>query len=365
MFFEILSIISISVVLIFIFIFFRSNTKKNNENQFDEIFLKVKNLSETQHQLFGGIQNLTDVQNNSNNNLLKYFENRLTEIQEAMNDRLSGSASITAKSLGSLQERLITIDKAQNNIEKLSYNVLSLQDILSNKQSRGAFGEIQLNDIVKRALPPDSYKFQALLSNGKRVDCLINLPNPPGPISVDSKFPLEAYEKLIKAKNDLEKNTAKKEFRSNLREHIKSISSKYIIYGDTSDGALMFLPSEAIYSELHSNFSDIVRESFDAKVWIVSPTTCMATLNTMRAILKDSKLKEQTERISVELKFLMKDMIRLAERSSSLSKHFGLAQKDLEEIEISTKKTLKRADKLENLDFGDKVKADEDDVKTN
>ncbi len=364
MFFEILFLVSVPVVLIFIFLFFRSKIKKNNENKFDEIFLKVNNLSETQHQLFGGIQNLTDVQNNSNNNLIKYFENRLTEIQETMNDRLSGSASLTAKSLGSLQERLVTIDKAQNNIEKLSHNVLGLQDILSNKQSRGAFGEIQLNDIVSKALPPDSYKFQALLSNGKRVDCLINLPNPPGPISVDSKFPLEAYEKLVQAKNDLEKNRAKKEFRSNLREHIKSISSKYIIHGDTSDGALMFLPSETIYAELHSNFSDIVRESFDSKVWIVSPTTCMATLNTMRAILKDSKLKEQTERISIELKLLIKDISRLEERSSSLSKHFGLAQKDLEEIEISTKKTLKRADKLDTLEFDDKIKKDKDNIES-
>ncbi len=364
MFYEILSIIFISIILIFIFLFLRLNQKNNNQNEFNEIVLKVKNLSETQHQLFGGIQNLTDVQNNSNNNLLKYFENRLTQIQETINDRLSGSASLTAKSLGSLQERLVTIDKAQNNIEKLSNNVLSLQDILSNKQSRGAFGEIQLNDIVSKALPPDSYKFQALLSNGKRVDCLINLPSPPGPISVDSKFPLESYEKLVQAKNDLEKNKAKKEFKSSLKEHIKSISSKYIVYGDTADGALMFLPSETIYAELHSNFPDIVRESFDARVWIVSPTTCMATLNTMRAILKDSKLKEQTERISVELKLLIKDICRLEERSLSLSKHFGLAQKDLQEIEISMKKTLKRADKLDTLEFEDKIKKNKDDIET-
>jgi len=176
---------------------------------------------------------------------------------------------------------------AQTNIEKLSGDVLSLQDILWNKQTRGAFGEIQLNDIVTKALAPDAYSFQATLSNGKRADCLIHLPNPPGPIVVDAKFPLEAYEAIRAAKTDEQMVVANRAMRTSVRVHIKAISEKYIIEGETADGALMFLPSEAVYAELHANFPDVVREGFDARVWIVSPTTCMATLNTMRAVLKD------------------------------------------------------------------------------
>ena len=170
---------------------------------------------------------------------------------------------------------------------------MSLQDILSNKQTRGAFGEIQLTDIVTKALPSDSYTMQATLSNGKRADCLIHLPNPPGPIAIDAKFPLEAYEALRRAENDWQVNEAAKMPRVSIKKHIKDISEKYILDGETADGALMFLPSEAIYAELHANFQELVREGFAAKVWIVSPTTCMATLNTMRAILKDARMREQ------------------------------------------------------------------------
>ena len=155
--------------------------------------------------------------------------------------------------------------------------MLSLQDILSNKQTRGAYGEIQLNDIVTKALPSDSYTLQATLSNGNRPDCLIHLPNPPGHIVIDSKFPLESYEALRNAKTDWDLNEAAKFLRASIKKHIKDISSKYIIEGETADGALMFLPSEAVYAELHANFPELVREGFAARVWIVSPTTCMAT----------------------------------------------------------------------------------------
>lgn len=352
MFYEIFFMMVLFLLFSFLSVFlFKYYNKKDNLKSFEKFFSEVNNLSENQQQLFGGIKNLSEVQNNSNTNLLKYFENRLNEIQNSMTDKLSGSASHTAKSLGSLQERLVKIDSAQNKIEKLSNNVLSLQDILSNKQLRGNFGEIQLNDIISKALPPNSYDFQVILSNGKRVDCLINLPYPPGPISIDSKFPLEAYERMVNAKGEFEKKNTVREFKLHIRDHIKAISKKYIISGETAEGALMFLPSEAIYAELHSNFTELVRESFDERVWIVSPTTCMATLNTMRAILNDSKLKDEAHKVGIEIKYLIKDVNRLAERSSSLLKHFNMAQKDIEEIEISAKKTLRRADKLDNLDF--------------
>ena len=226
-----------------------------------------------------------------------------------------------------------------------------LQDILSNKQTRGAFGEIQLHDIVGKALPADAFTMQATLSNGRRADCLIHLPNPPGPIVVDAKFPLEAYEALRRAENPRQVAEAGQFLRTSVRAHIRAISERYIIEGETADGALMFLPSEAVYAELHANYPEIVREGFTAKVWIVSPTTCMAVLNTMRAVMKDARMREQAGAIRRELGELYKDIDRLGERVGNLDRHFGQAAKDIEEIKISSDKAGKRARRLDNFDF--------------
>lgn len=312
---------------------------------------QVRILGEGQQQLTGSLRTITEAQATSQTKLVSVINERLAEVQNKMGESLQGSATKTARSLGELQQRLETIDKAQENIEKLSGNVLSLQDILSNKQTRGAFGEIQLNDIVSKALPSDSYSFQATLSNGKRADCLLKLPNPPGSIVIDSKFPLEAYENLRNATNDNQLVEAKRMMKTSVRAHIKSISEKYIIEGETAESAMMFLPSEAVYAELHANFSEIVREGFEAKVWIVSPTTCMATLNTMRAILKDARMREQAGAIRTELGLLFKDVERLSERVTNLDRHFVMASKDIEEIKISAKRSGNRARKLDNFDF--------------
>ena len=312
---------------------------------------QVRILGEGQQQLTGSLRTITEAQATSQTKLVSVINERLAEVQNKMGESLQGSATKTARSLGELQQRLETIDKAQENIEKLSGNVLSLQDILSNKQTRGAFGEIQLNDIVSKALPSDSYSFQATLSNGKRADCLLKLPNPPGSIVIDSKFPLEAYENLRNAENDNQLVEAKRMMKTSVRAHIKSISEKYIIEGETAESAMMFLPSEAVYAELHANFSEIVREGFEAKVWIVSPTTCMATLNTMRAILKDARMREQAGAIRTELGLLFKDVERLSDRVTNLDRHFVMASKDIEEIKISAKRSGNRARKLDNFDF--------------
>ena len=312
---------------------------------------RVQGLSEGQERLAGGLHHVSEAQSLSQTAMIQLMENRLAEVQRFMGESLTGSSMRTARSLGDLQQRLETIDKAQANIEKLSGNVLSLQDILANKQTRGAFGEIQLHDIVAKALPPDAYTMQATLSNGKRVDCLIHLPNPPGPLAIDAKFPLEAYEALRRAENPRQVQDANVALRTAVRAHIKAISDKYIIEGETADGALMFLPSEAVYAELHANFPEIVREGFAARVWIVSPTTCMATLNTMRAILKDARLREQTGAIRKELAELYKDIERLSERVGNLDRHFGQAAKDIEEIKISSDKAGKRARRLDAFDF--------------
>jgi len=305
---------------------------------------------------------VSEAQAASQANMLKLMEGRLAQVTEQMNQNLHGAARRTAQSLGELQQRLQTIDKAQANIEKLSGDVLSLQDILSNKQTRGAFGEIQLNDIVSKALPSDSYSLQATLSNGRRADCLIHLPNPPGPIVVDSKFPLEAYEALRRASTQNELNEAARMLRSSVRGHIRAISERYIIEGETADGALMFLPSEAVYAELHANFPELVREGFAARVWIVSPTTCMATLNTMRAILKDARMRQQAGAIRKELAMLYADVDRLGTRVENLDRHFHQASKDISEIKISAEKAGRRAKRLDNFDFEELAPEAEDRV---
>lgn len=312
---------------------------------------RVQMLSDGQQQLFGGLNSVSEAQAQQQAKTLQLMEQRLQTVSEMMNTNLNKSAHATAQSLGELQLRLKTIDKAQENITKLSGDVLSLQDILANKQTRGAFGEIQLTDIVSKALPSDSYALQHTLSNGKRADCLVRLPNPPGPIVIDSKFPLEAYEKLRGAKSDYELNEAARFMRTAVRAHIRAISEKYIIESETADGAIMFLPSEAVYAELHANFPEVVREGFAARVWIVSPTTCMATLNTMRAILKDARMREQAGAIRKELALLYSDVDRLGTRVENLDRHFGQAAKDLADIKISADKAGRRAKRLDNFDF--------------
>ena len=311
----------------------------------------VRNLDRGQEQLSGRMQAVTEAQVMSQAKLVQTVETRLEEVQRRMGDTLHGTSTRTARSLGELHSRLEAIDKAQNNIEKLSGDVLSLQDILSNKQTRGAFGEIQLNDIVTKALPADAYAFQVTLSNGKRADCLIKLPNPPGSIVIDSKFPLEAYEALHQATTDAQTQAAARQMKTAVRAHIRAISERYIIPDETADGALMFLPSEAVYAELHAHFADVVREGFAARVWIVSPTTCMATLNTMRAILKDARMRAQAGAIRRELALLYKDVERLGDRVGKLDTHFGQAQKDVDEIKISAGKAGSRARRLEDFEF--------------
>jgi DNA recombination protein RmuC len=312
---------------------------------------RLQQLGDGQQQLAGGLHHVSEAQAVSQSAMLKVMEQRLAEVQRQMTEALHGTSTRTARSLGELQTRLETIDKAQANIEKLSGNVLSLQDILSNKQTRGAFGEIQLHDIVQKALPKDAYTMQATLSNGRRADCLIHLPNPPGPIVIDAKFPLEAYEALRRADNPRLLQEAAQMMRTAVRAHIRAISEKYILEGETADGALMFLPSEAVYAELHANFPELVREGFAVKVWIVSPTTCMATLNTMRAVLKDARMREQAGAIRRELSLLYADVERLGARVENLDRHFGQAAKDIEEIKISSDKATKRARRLDNFDF--------------
>ena len=285
--------------------------------------------------------------------VLKLMDEKLLAVTKSVGEGLQQSTAKTTETIQDLRERLAKIDVAQQKISHLSEQVVSLQEVLSNKQARGAFGEIQLNDLVKSILPPSAYEFQCVLSNQKRADCVLKLPNPPGTIIIDSKFPLESYQALRNAGNDREKIEAERFFRNSVLKHIKDIAEKYIIPGETAESALMFLPAESIYAELYTNFTDVVEVSFRSKVWIVSPTTLMATLNTVRAILKDATMREQAGVIQKEVGTLVEDISRLDERFENLSKHFDLASKDIGEIKISSGKIARRIDKIEELELGE------------
>ncbi|MFP4303270.1 MAG: DNA recombination protein RmuC [Rhodosalinus sp.] len=321
--------------------------------EMDRLGRQVQALSDGQQRLTGGLTHVADTQARAQAETLRLMEARLAEVNTQMAESLTGSARRTAQTLGELQERLKTIDRAQEKITRLSGDVLGLQDILSNKQTRGVFGEIQLNDILAKALPRDSYTLQPTLSNGARPDCVIHLPEPPGPIAIDSKFPLEAYEALRRAETPEDARRAGQALRQAVRTHIRAIAEKYVLEGETAEGAILFLPSEAVYAELHANFPEVVREGFAARVWIVSPTTCMATLTTMRAILKDARMQAEAGRIRRELSLLHADVERLGARVQNLDRHFGQAARDIAEIKVSAEKAGTRARRLDSFDFED------------
>jgi len=276
---------------------------------------------------------------------------RLDALGKRLGDGLTESVEKTGANLKNLENRLAVIDRAQQNIMALSENMVSLQDILSNKQARGAFGEIQMQDLVRAALPPDTYGFQVTLTNGKRADCLLKLPNPPGAIAIDSKFPLESFQALRSADNESEKNQASRAFSADVSKHIRDIQARYIIPGETAESAVMFLPSESIYAELHENFRPVIELSFKLRVWIVSPATLMATLNTVRAVLKDARMREQAGVIQTEVIKLLEDVTRLDKRVGNLQTHFDQAGRDIKDIRVSTDKINKRGDKIDGLQF--------------
>lgn len=242
----------------------------------------------------------------------------------------------------------------RKNITELSSRVVGLQDILANKQARGAFGEVQLQDLVRNALPPNAYKFQYSLSNGRRADCIIHLPNPPGSIVIDAKFPLEGYRDLTRANDDLARNAAGKRFTADILTHVSHIAERYILPSETAESALMFLPSEAVYAELHANFGSAVETAWKKRVWIVSPTTLMATLNTVRAVLRDAQMREQASLIQTEVGRLLIDVSRLETRAENLQKHLQLSDNDVRQILISTGKLASRGQRIQELELEEK-----------
>jgi DNA recombination protein RmuC len=275
------------------------------------------------------------------------LDQRLDGLSRRLGDGLVQHGEQTGLALRAVHERLAVIDAAQGSIHQLAQQVTGLQELLSNKQARGAFGEVQLHDLVSGLLPPGAFQMQATLSNRARVDCLLHLPDPPGPIGIDAKFPLESF-RLLRAATDASSRTrAARQFAQDVQRHIQDIAAKYIIPGETADSALMFLPSEAVYAELHGQFGAVVEQAFRAKVWIVSPTTLWATLNTVRGVLRDVQLREHAHAIQAELRALAEDLGRLDERASNVQRHFDQALDDVRQIRISADKAAVRAARID------------------
>ena len=279
------------------------------------------------------------------------LDERLGSLQDRVGQSLHANAEQAGQALTDLRERLAVIDAAQKNIAELSSQVVDLQNVLSNKQARGAFGEVQLQDIVQSSLPAQTCEFQAQLGT-KRVDCMLTLPNPPGCICIDAKFPLESYRALREAKDEIATAQARRDFTNAIRLHIRAIADKYIVPGETADSALMFLPSEAVYAELHASFPNLVDEAGKARVWIVSPTTLMATLTTIRAVLKDVRMREQAHIIQKKVGELGLDVNRLGDRVDKLQKHFGQVVEDVRQVAISSDKIAQKAAAIKDVELG-------------
>ena len=278
------------------------------------------------------------------------MEQTLSNFRQQLGHSLQQQTQSTHDNLTKLSERLAVIDRANSQITELTGQVTQLHNILANKTERGAFGEVQLENLVKTVLPPNSYAFQVTLPNQKRADCILKLPNPPGDIVIDSKFPLDAWYNLQNSETKEQQVAARRQLAISVRGHVKDIQDKYIIAGSTAESACLFLPSEAVYAELHANLPDVIDASYKARVWIVSPTTMMATLNTVRAVLRDARLREQTAIIQSEMLKLIEDVSRLDARVENLNRHFSQVQKDISEIQTSTSRISKRSYRITELE---------------
>ena len=303
------------------------------------------------------LQTLAEISVTRHGELARAVNERLDRMTHKVGTDLNETARKTHESISRLNERLAVIDTAQKNLTELSSNMVSLQEILANKQARGAFGQMRMEAIVKDGLPAGAYTFQATLSNGKRPDCLLHMPNTPAGVVIDAKFPLEGFEAFRAARSEDEKKLSGRRVRTDVGKHIEAMADKYLIAGETQDTAILFVPSESIYADLAEHFPDIVQKAHRARIVICAPNMLMLAVQTMQAILKDVQMREQAHLIQREVATLMEDMGRFRDRVLDLQRHFGQANGDIEKILTSAEKITKRGQKIERLDFEDEAKA--------
>jgi len=343
----------------------QGNSQSKMEQRFGEVRHALENeMSQASVERFGGMQQSIEKRlgemskdsiesfAKSNNELHELLQKRLNDISGQVEHRLNKGFEKTTETFTDVVKRLALIDEAQKRITELSSNVVSLQEVLTDKRSRGAFGEVQMAGLISNVMPEGSYALQHTLSNSTRVDCMMFLPEPTGHIAIDSKFPLDSFQKMMdNDATDVDRLSAEKQFRLDIKKHIKDISEKYIIEGETADGAIMFIPAEAVFAEIHAHQPKLVDEAQRARVWMVSPTTLMAILTTARAVLKDSATRKQVHVIQEHLINLSKDFDRFRKRMDNLSKHIQQANKDVEEVNISATKISGRFEKIEKVEI--------------
>ncbi len=310
------------------------------------------NTAELDRQLQNALTRHNDTLNKQFDKLTLSTETKLDKISVLLDKRLESSLERTNDTFTNIIKRLTIIDEAQKKISELSTSVLSLQDILNDKRARGAFGEFQLHQLISDILPQSVYELQAVLPNQTRVDCLLSLPEPNGKLAIDAKFPLENYKSMININLTLhEQQAASLKFKQDIKKHITDISSKYILPGITCDSALMFIPAESVFAEIHAHHEELVQFAFEKRVWLTSPTTLMAILTTANSVIKDQKTRQQVHLIQDHLRLLSKDFERFGKRMEDLTKHIQQAQKDVEDVNVSAKKITSRFVKIDNVEL--------------
>lgn len=307
----------------------------------------------SQAEITGRMQTMAEIFGARQADLTRTLAERFDGLSSRVGQSILQTTTTTNASLSALSERLAVIDRAQGEIRNLAGEVVRLQDILANKQTRGAFGEGRMQAIVADALPSAAYSFQATLSNGKRPDCLINMPHGAPSLAIDAKFPLEAYSALRDADSDDARDFAASRLRRDMDVHVKAIAGKYLIPGETQDTAFLFVPSETIFAELHERFEDVVQKAYRARIVIVSPSLLLLSIQVVQAILKDSRMRAEAGRIQQEVRHLAEDLTRLDGRVAALKTHFGQAGRDIDQILVSTEKLIRRGERIEAVDLGE------------
>jgi len=314
---------------------------------------RMADILQSQAEMQGRMGAIAEVFGARQAELTQSLGQRLDAMTGRLGQTMTEQTKSTHESLAKLQERLAVIDTAQGNIQSLAGQVVQLQAILSNKQTRGAFGQSRMEVIVADGLPHGAYEFQAGLSNGSRPDCLVRMPNGAPSLAIDAKFPLEAWNAIRAAEGVDMQKVAAQAFRRDIEVHIRDIAEKYLIQGETQDTAFMFVPSESVFAEIHENFEAVVQKAHRARVVIVSPSLLMLSIQVIQAILKDARMREQAHLIQGEVIRLMEDVARVDERVRRLQTHFGQASRDIDDILVSTAKVTKRGQKIEALEFAE------------
>jgi DNA recombination protein RmuC len=316
-----------------------------------ELDEKMAEVARTQSEMTGRVQTLNEVFGARQADLVRLFAERLDTLQARVGDGLQQNVKQTVENLSRLNERLAVIDAAQQRLTDLTGQVLTLKDVLSNKQARGAFGQGRMEAIVRDALPSNAYTFQATLSNGRRPDCVIHLPGDERPLVVDAKFPLEGFTAFREAKGDDDRRQAATRIRADVGLHIRDIAEKYLLPGETQDIAVLFVPAESLFADLQEHFEDVVQRAHKARVLVVSPSLLTMAIQVMQAIVRDARMREQAHQIQAEVGKLLDDVRRMRDRVGKLDVHFRQAQEDVGQVVISADKVLKRSERIGAMEF--------------